>query len=208
MISANRSYTDEDFSDEVIDETELTNITFTGCRFRRTDFSDVKTIFKCTFDTCDFANAHLNGVEILNSSFLSCTFRGASLFAAKFRTCKMTASDFKDCECALMQVEGGDWSYANLYKLSFQKQDFCGIRFIGADLSYCHFNQCKMNECEFDDAVVRETSFYRCDMRGSSMRGLNLFEVSLKEAQLDLNQCVAVAENFTQCRFTPEPVNV
>jgi uncharacterized protein YjbI with pentapeptide repeats len=116
----------------------------------------------------------------------------------------MLGSDFKNSDCALLQIAGGDWSYTNLHKLSFHKQELLGIRFFGADLTDTHFNQCRIRECEFDEALVHETSFYKCDLRTSSLHGVNLFEVNFKDALLDLAQCVFLAEHLTGCRYKAE----
>lgn len=198
------SYTDENFSKALIDMKEITHKKFTRCRFKWTDFTDVEVFYGCTFDSCDFTNARLNGVDIKNCAFLSCQFKAASFFATKLDDCKMTGSDFVDADCASIQISGGDWSYTNLRNLSFQKQDFCDIRFLGADLSGCHFNQCKMNGCDFNEAIVHETSFYKSDIRNSSIENLNIFEISFRQAKLDIQQCVTIAEYVTEAIYTPE----
>jgi len=198
------SYENEDFSSQVIEMEDFAKKKFIGCKFRRADFSDVSVIYGCTFDTCDFAGAKLNGVNIKHSAFLSCRFNGASFFGTRLESCKMTGSDLTNTECAMLQIDGGDWSYTNLCKLSFQKQNLCGIRFFGADLSGCHFNQYKMNGCEFDEVIVHDTSFYKSDIRGSSMERLNFFEVSFRQAKLDIGQCVAIAEHLTEGKYCPE----
>jgi len=198
------SYENEDFVDAVIEMDDISHKKFTKCSFRRADFSDVSVFFECTFDSCDFSHARLNGVNIKNGAFLSCQFNGASFFAVKFENCKMMGSELINTDCSLLQIEGGDWSYTNLRKQSFQKQNLCGIRFTGADLSDCRFNQCKMNDCEFDEAIVHETSFYRSDIRNSSIGNLNLFEISFRQALLDIGQCVTLAETLTEGKYSPD----
>ena len=198
------SYENEDFSGVIMEMEDISKKKFTGCNFRRADFSDVSVIYGCTFDTCDFAGARLNGADIRHSAFLSCQFKSASFFGTRLESCKMTGSDLTNTECALLQIEGGDWSYTNLRKLSFQKQNLCGIRFFGADLSGCCFNQCKMNGCEFDEAIVHDTSFYKSDIRGATFERVNLFEVSFRQAKLDIGQCVTIAEHLTEGKYSPE----
>lgn len=199
-----KSYEMQDFSNIEIEMEDIAQIKFTKCTFRWTDFSGVSVMYGCSFDTCDFTNARLNGVNMKNCAFLTCRFSGSSFFAVKLENCKMMGSDLTNTECAMLQIEGGDWSYTNLRNLSFQKQDLCGIRFFGADLAGCRFNQCKMRGCEFDEANVHETSFYKSDIRGSSIAGLNLFEVNFKLAQLDLDQCIAITEHLTEGKYSPE----
>jgi len=204
MIFDRDSYENEDFSRQEIEMEDITQKKFTNCSFRWTDFTEVAVFYGCTFDTCDFSSARLNGVEMKNCAFLTCRLSGATFFAVKLENCKMMGSDLTNTDCALLQIEGGDWSYTNLRKLSFQKQNLCGIKFVGADLSDCRFNQCKMNDCEFDDAIVHETSFYKSDIRNSSIARLNLFEISFKLAKLDASQCITIAEHLTEGKYTPE----
>ncbi len=198
------AYTGENFSNAIIEMEDMSRIKFTKCIFHWTDFTDVKVIYNCTFDSCDFTNARLNGVNVKSCAFLSCQFKNASFFATTLEECKMTGSDFRDADCAILQIKGGDWSYTNLRKLSFQKQDLCNIRFFGADLTKCHFNQCKMNSCEFDEAIFYETSFYQCDIRHSTIDRVDILEASFREAKLDLEQCVAIAEFLTEGKYTPD----
>ncbi len=116
----------------------------------------------------------------------------------------MTGSNFIDADCSLIQISGGDWSYTNLRKQSFQKQELCGIRFFGADLSDCHFNQCNLNDCDFSESIVHQTSFYKSDIRGSTLEQLNLFEIGFKETLLDIEQCITIAEYLTAGKYKPE----
>jgi len=198
------SYTGESFSKELITMGELSRIKFSNCLFRWTDFTDVEVLYGCTFESCDFTNARLNGVNIKNCNFLSCKFENTSFFATTLDDCKMTGSDFMDADCAMLQIVGGDWSYTNLRKQSFQKQDLSNIRFSSADLSECHFNQCKMNNCEFDEAIVHETSFYKSDLRHSSIDRLDILNASFRQAKLDIEQCIIIAEYVTEGRYTPD----
>ena len=139
------SYSSYDFSKELIEGLEVSRVKFDKCNFRWTDFSEIDVMYSCAFESCDFTNARLNGVTIKDCAFLSCKFNNASFFATTLEECKMTGSDFLNAECGLAHIIGGDWSYTVLRKQSFHKLDLCNIRFFGADLTECHFNQCKMN---------------------------------------------------------------
>jgi len=80
------SYENEDFSSRIMEMEDISKKKFTGCKFRRADFSDVSVIYGCTFDTCDFAGARLNGVNIKQSAFLSCQFIGQCVTIAEHLT--------------------------------------------------------------------------------------------------------------------------
>lgn len=204
MLLTKSIYTDEDFSKEVFEATELSRIRFNKCIFRWADFTSVEVLYSCVFDDCDFTNARLNGASIKGCAFLSCRFRGTSFFAATLEECKMTGSDFLDAECTHATFIGGDFSYTVLRKQSFKKQDLSNIRFRGADLSGCVFNECRLTGCEFDEAVVHETSFYKSDLRHSSLGSINIHEASFRQTKLDLEQCVSIAEQLTEGRYTPD----
>ena len=198
------SYTAADFSKELIEGSEVSRVKFDKCNFRWTDFSEVDVMYGCAFESCDFTNARLNGVTIKDCAFLSCKFNNTSFFATTLEECKMTGSDFLNAECGLAHIIGGDWSYTVLRKQSFHKLDLCNVRFSGADLTGCHFNQCKMNGCEFNEAIAHETSFYKSDMRHSSLESFPIMEASFRQTKLDLEQCVLIAEYVTEGRYTPD----
>lgn len=193
-------YENQNFDNQVVDMAELTGCKFVKCSFRGTDFSDLSTIYRCTFDNCQLSAARLNGVTFNSCGFLSCKFKGATFFATTLRDCKMTGSDFADADCGMLTVEGGDLSYVNLRNQSFSKHHFDGVRFCGADLSGCRFRDCTISECDFAEAIVQNTSFFGSDLRGSSLGRLNLRGVDLKNARLDVEQCVTIAEFFTEAR--------
>ena len=200
------SYSSQNFSKELIEAVELFHVKFDKCNFRWTDFSKIDVMYGCAFESCDFTNARLNGVTIKDCAFLSCKFNNTSFFATTLEDCKMTGSNFLNAECELAQIIGGDWSYTVLRKQSFHKVDLCNIRFFGADLTECHFNECKMNGCEFNEAIAHETSFYKSDLRHSSVESFNILEVSFRQTKLDLEQCVLIAEYVTEGRYTPDEI--
>jgi uncharacterized protein YjbI with pentapeptide repeats len=200
------SYSSYNFSKELIEASELSRVKFDKCNFRFTDFSEIDVMYGCAFESCDFTNARLNGVTIKDCAFLSCKFNNASFFATTLEDCKMTGSDFLNAECGLAQIIGGDWSYTVLRKQSFHKVDLSNVRFFGADLTECHFNECKMSGCEFNQADAHETTFYKSDMRHSSLESFNILEASFRQTKLDLEQCVLIAEYVTEGRYTPDQV--
>jgi len=201
MKLTERTYENENFSEEYIENETLTKIKFKKCKFLATDFTDVSTMYQCSFDSCEFGTAKLNGVELKNSAFLSCKFNNTSFFATIFDDCKMTGSDFSDSECDMFIVKGGDWSYTALRFLNFKKQDFSNINFWGADLTGCKFDGCKMKSCNFSEITVHETSFYGSDLRGSTLGNLDICEVNLKNAKIDAEQCISIAEFLTEAKY-------
>ncbi len=167
------------------------------------DFTDISTIYGCTFDTCDFSSARLNGVTMRDCGFLSCNFKYADFFGAKFDDCKMTGSNFTNAE-SLSQIEGGDWSYTVLRFLEFSKQLFDGTRFSGADLTGSRFIKCIVKNCDFDGIYAHETSFLSSDLRTSSFSNVDFSGLNLKNAKVDAQMCVTIAEALTDVKYTPK----
>ena len=199
------TYADQSFDQEVVEGADLSKIKFIRCSFRWTDFTNIDTLFQCVFDSCDFTNARLNGVSAKSCAFLSCRFKNTGIFATTFEDCKMTGSDFTDSECGIATIIGGDWSYTNLRKQSFQKMDLSNTRFFGAELSKCSFNQCNLQYCDFREAIAHETSFYKSDLRHASLESFSILDASFRQAKLDLQQCVLIAETLTEGQYLPEP---
>jgi uncharacterized protein YjbI with pentapeptide repeats len=73
-----------------------------------------------------------------------------------------------------------------------------------ADLTGCIFNECKLTGCEFEEAVIKETSFYKSDLRGATLGNMNVSEAGFRLAKLDLEQCVYIAERMTDGKYTPD----
>ena len=199
----NDHYENQNFSNCVIKMDDLTKKKFVKCKFKSADFSDIITIFNCTFDSCDFESTQFNGVHIKNSAFLSCKFKNTNFFASKLEECKMTGSSFVDSD-SLSEIVGGDWSYTELRYLRFSKQVFDEIKFSGADLTGCRFEKCTFKNCDFNEAIMHETHFFGSDIRTSSFTNVDFLGVNLKSARVDLQQCILIAEALMEVKYTAE----
>ena len=135
-----RSYERGNFSEWEILLPELSGRRFVECSFAAADFSELGRCVRCTFDRCDFTMARWNGVEIKDSAFLGCNFKFANFFATVFDHCKMTGSSFAEAESELMTIDGGDWSYTELWEIRFDRKQLRGIDFTGADLTGARFS--------------------------------------------------------------------
>ena len=56
------------------------------------------------------------------------------------------------------------------------------------------FTRCKIVECDFTKAIVTRMSMQDSDIRTSSIDGIDVLAVDLKNAKIDLEQCVIIAE--------------
>jgi fluoroquinolone resistance protein len=196
----------ENFSNCIITIKDLSKKKFVKCNFQSADFTDIETIFKCAFDSCNFLSAQLNGVHVLDSEFLSCKFKYTNFFATVLDECKMTGSEFTDSD-SLSQIVGGDWSSTVLRYLNFTKQKFEGTRFSGADLTGCRFDRCKIKNCEFNESIMHETNFFGSDIRGSSFNNIDFAGINLKNAKVDFNQCITIAESLMEVMYVGENEN-
>ena len=170
-------YKGVDFSEAEILEEQLSHLTFRDCR-------------------CDFSSASLNGITARRCAFLNCSFRFADCFAASFEDCKMTGSVFDTTNCTAMQLLSGDWSYTYLAEMDFNKRKLTQVNFTGADLSRCKFEKAVLRDCNFSEANLNGVSFQGADLRGSVFAQVDFLSLNLKNAKIDLNQAVAIAESI------------
>lgn len=198
-----KEYNNECFSEAIIDTLYIERKSFNNCDFSSSDFTDVEIVHGCVFNECNFASSKLNGVKFSSCAFLGCRFKYATFFATVFDECKMTGSAFEGSDCELMQINGGDWSFCQLRYLSFCKQSFENIRFYEADLSGTKFRKCNIIGCEFNNTIAENLSFDCCDLRGSDINGMDLRTVDFKGSKVDLQQCVLIAEQYTEAVFEP-----
>jgi uncharacterized protein YjbI with pentapeptide repeats len=192
------------FENCMIDMNELVQKKYMKCRFDYVDFSELSVIKNCIFDSCEFVSAKLNGIEFINCAFLSCNLKYTNFFAATFNQCKMTGTKFIESNFFAATILGGDFSYTQLRYQEFMNQYFENIRFFGADLTGCKFTKCTLKKCDFSEAIMHESSFYDSDIRQSIINNIDCSAIDLRNAQVDLSQCIAIAENITKVRFVPE----
>ena len=189
-------YTNMDFSNQVIEEMELSRKKFTHCRFIGADFSDVSICYHCEFDNCNFSSAILSSVHFKNCIFLNCRFRFANLFAVNFDGCKMIGSSLMDTDCSLVSITDGDWSYTEMRFLEFDKQMIERVNFTGSDFTGTSFILCILSECNFTDIITHNLSFRHSDIRTSHL-GLDqnsLLSIDFQNTKVDLQQCILLAE--------------
>jgi hypothetical protein len=183
-----------DFSDEPMEEISLKRREYIDCDFRDVDFSEMDKIEDCIFENCNFSSASLNGLDIVNSSFLNCNFRFTNLFATTFQMCKTTGSLFFEADCSVMTIIGGDWSYTQLQHVEFDKKTIEDVSFRGADLTGAAFTRCVIKACDFSEAITREVRIIDSDLRESRTEYMDILSLKLKNTKLDLAQCIQIAE--------------
>lgn len=84
-------------------------------------------------------------------------------------------------------------AYADLRRMSFQKQKLTDVSFFGADLQECNFSRCVLRRCDFINARITNACFEKADLRDSSFGGNDLLHANFKEARIDLEQAVIFA---------------
>lgn len=188
-----QSYDNVDFAEAEILEERLFRLNFRNCKFRGADFSGL-LIEDCRFEDCDFSGAEMNGMVVRRTAFLNCRFRFTNCFAAEFHSCKMTGSAFEDATCTAMQIDGGDWSFTYLADMDFHRREFNEINFTEADLSRCNFEKAVLRNCNFSGANLNGSSFRNADLRTCKLERVNILELDLFHAKIDLEQAILFAE--------------
>ncbi len=134
-----------------------------------------KLIEGCTFHECTLSNARFNAARLRGCEFTGANVQGASLFAVTASECKMMGLEF---------TRGSRFDAATFTRVQF---DYSLLR--GVDLEGVEFTGCSLRECDFTGADLTNTSLVECDLtdadwsgattsgtdlRGSSVRGLDL----------------------------------
>lgn len=130
------------------------------------------------------------------SAFLRCTFRRANLFDATFVGCKMTGSEFVECDLRPLHVEGGDWSYVRLRHADLRGVSFRGVKLAEADLTAADLTACDLREADLSYVTLREAKLDGADLRGATVTGVDLSSLDLRGAVIDVAQAVQVARGL------------
>lgn len=161
-------------TDDLERGTELKDLSFEGLSLVGFDFSD-RVIEGCSFRDCVLSGSKFNAATVRACEFVGAGMQGVSLFAATIEDCKMIGLDVS---------RGARFDAATFTRVNL---DYSVLR--GIDLSDVEFSMCSMRECDFtganlssaalidcdlSDAEWANTTTWSTDLRGSSLRGLDL----------------------------------
>jgi fluoroquinolone resistance protein len=148
------------------------------------------------FNECTFRRARFNGSTHQSSAFINCTFAFCNFFDSKFTDCKFVGSMFSDCQFHHMRVEDSDWAFVGLPGADLEKASFLRTRLREADLTGARCHGSSVRESDLSGAWLHSADFTECDLRGSDLSALDPKETQIKEAIINLDQTLMIAENL------------
>ena len=169
-----------------------------GQTFERTLFVDVDmteaTSAGAVFRECSFRGVKFKASRHEESAFLNCTFTACNFFDTRFVGAKLIGSMFDRCEFALLQVEGGDWSFVGFPGATREEASFIGVRMREADLTFARCAKATLSHCDLSASWFHGADLSETTLTGSDLAGLDPVETVLKGAYIDEHQAVQLAE--------------
>ena len=166
--------------------------------FERTLFVDVDLTEAVSagsvFTDCSFRGVKFNASRHKESAFLNCTFTACNFFDARFVGTKLVGSMFDRCEFALLQVEGGDWSFVGFPGAALEGAQFVGVRMREVDLTFARCAKATLSHCDLSASWFHGADLSEATLTGSDIAGLNPLETTLRGAYIDEQQAVQLAE--------------
>ncbi|MFF8290979.1 pentapeptide repeat-containing protein [Streptomyces sp. NPDC016309] len=166
--------------------------TYTGCTFYDTDFTEVVNE-GAVFDECVFSGVRFNASRHTGAAFTNCSFRGCGFFDTRFERCKVVGSRFERSTFGLLEVTGGDWSFAGLRGADLRKVCFDGVRLREADLTGARLEGAHVLRCDLSGALLHGAKLKDADLRGSDLSSLDPLTVDPAGARIDLEQAAVIA---------------
>jgi uncharacterized protein YjbI with pentapeptide repeats len=147
-----------------------------------------------SFTECAFSNCRFNASAHTDAAFVNCTFTNCSFFDATFTGCKLVGSMFDRCTFGLLKVTGGDWSFVGLPGADLSKSEIVRVRMREADLTAATCTGATFRDVDLGGALLHRTDLTRADLRGSDLSTVDPLTVTLRDAVIDPNQAMTLAE--------------
>jgi fluoroquinolone resistance protein len=148
------------------------------------------------FDRCEFLGCAFNASTHETSRFDNCVFRDSSLFGATLRHCKMTGSQFRNTAMRPLTIDGGVWSWVNLFGA-----DLRGINFDGLNLEETDFGEARLEKATFRNATLTNATLRGATIDGATFTGADLGGVQLgglawRKTRIDGQLAMQIAESL------------
>ena len=130
-----------------------------------------------TFDSTSFRQAQLAGARFADCTFISCSFRSADLTDCRFENCRFFDSA-TDSKC--------DFSYADLRRSRFERCDLTTAKLTHARTFGLELVSCQASGAEFDNADfgLGTGAFYSATFDGCNLAYADFSRVNLTECTL------------------------
>lgn len=192
------------FDQALLEQTQLDQSDMTGATFVAAQCKQMSAC-EALFDGCDFTEAQLDQTDFMKSTLKNCRFvrsagqrtefSGAMLTDVKFsgaclKDCTaMLKASFASCVFDQCELEGLNWTSAQLHHTAF---NLCSLG--ASDFSSGDFKQ-----VSFSKSKVKNVSFFSCTLEGVTFSQNNLMEASFHGAKL--KACSLVGNNLFGANF-------
>lgn len=167
-------YESQRFDEVRLEHETLRGYVFIDCAFYDCSLSE-STLAHCTFSECRFFGCQVSAVkseetEIKFAEFTDCTLMGIDW--ADF----MSGSRFAE---PIQKLTDCRLKYNNFVDMTFRKFDFSGSDYAGS-----MFAECNLTECSFNGCTLKDTEFFKCDLRKADFRNTQGFRIDILSCKM------------------------
>lgn len=175
---------------------DFTGADFSGLDLRGLNFSGA------WLESANFENANLSGANLSHAVLAHANLRGAiavgaSLVGANLGRARLAGAVLEDADCGNARFDGCDWRGARLRGARVDGASWMDVAWRGVDMQRAHaagqlFYKQDLRGTVFAEAVMDDTNFIECDLRGCDLRAASLARASFVNCRLDGAQASGV----------------
>lgn len=184
----------DDYSNQEIDDLQLTNAMVLGTDFTNSTIKNSKMIFSrlggskfinAKLNNVVFTNSNLAKVKLVGASCYECFFDSSQFFqtkarGARFTHCNFTRATNSESDFSNTEIRQCSFLEANCSYTSFENAKFIGTKISGGAFRNCNFTNADMRGINTNGGVGFVNSrFAGADLRGVDMSGWILYGSSL-----------------------------
>ena len=174
----------------------IDGLRLTGARIVAVDFSETHSEAMLLLREIDLRGCHFAGVRYAQAVFQDCDLgevdmSGAAIAKCAFIGLRAPRASFRGMTLAVgcfalgCQLEGADFSSAQLNEVSFRDTPLRGANFSHAQLRGSDFSGCDLRKSRFYGADARGSRLVRADLSDADLGSCNLSGAVLQHARLD-----------------------
>lgn len=199
MTNKNKTFKEQDFSKQLMQQEIYENCQFYLCNFSHADLRDTQFI-NCKFIEagenvgCQFKYADLRDASFKQCRLALANFQGANGFGAEFRECDLQGASFfktsfvnqishQSYFCSVY-ITGCNLSYTNFEKQCIEKCDLFENRWIGANLQNASFKGSDLSRGEFSADSWEQFDMQHCDLSCCELFGLDPRRINLNGVRI------------------------
>jgi uncharacterized protein YjbI with pentapeptide repeats len=168
---------------------------FESCVFIDCDFTEVSTR-GTIFDRCEFIGVAFNASTHDTTRFDNCIVRDSSFFGATFLHCKLTGTQIRNTAMRPLTVDGGLWSWVNLFGADLRGVNFDGVNLEETDLGEAKLGKASFRGANLVRATLRGATIEGADFTGADLAGVQLGGLSWSKTRIDGQLALQIAESL------------